>query len=292
MVLLFTASASARKGPHLVVTSVKAAPGEQAPLHRFWGGDRDRFHLIATVKNTGKAASKGGAGELQTASGDRPGVFVGEDNFDLPRLKPGERQNFQLEALGFDGDINAYTPRVCVPVKGGSVGRSGPESCRKGPRFGVIPQKWTASITSKDEYKDFTETASYNYTFAYDAGKSKQVAAFVYKVTGGDAHLSVSGTDAAGCSHSGTFDTTLDRLSTMAIGLRVDKYAVSAHPKVATFETTVACPGNPPESHPQENEFNGPWSSVGVKVDDHRTTAWSGSQEGPFDKFSWLLEAK
>jgi hypothetical protein len=292
VMVLFPATASARKGPHLVVTSVKAAPGEQAPLHRFWGTN-DRFQLIATVKNTGKAASRGGSGALQTASADRPGAFGTESYFDLPRLKPGERQNFQLGALGFEDDINAYTLRLCVPTKGGSISnQSGPENCRKGPRFGVIPQKWTASITSTDDFDVFTETAGYNFTFKYDAGRSKQTAVFDYKVTGGEAHLSVSGTDARGCSHSGTFDTGLDPLSTLDIGRRVDKYAVSVHPKVATFQTTVFCPGDPPESHPEENKFNGPWSSVGAKVDDHRATAWSGSQEEPFGKFSWLLEAK
>lgn len=289
---LLPAMASAREVPHLVVASVKAAPGEQEPLHRFWGGDHDRFQLIATVKNTGKVASKAGAGELQTASADHAGAFAGEYNFDLSKIRPGERQNFQLDALGFGRDINAYTPRVCVPVGGGGVGQSGPESCRKGPRFGVIPRQWTASITSTDEFDVFIETAGYSFTFTYDAGRSKQMAVFDYKVKGGEAHLSVSGTDARGCSHSGAFDTGLDSLSTLDIGRRVDKYAVGAHPKVDTFATTVVCPGNPPESHPEENKFHGPWSSVGAKAEDHGATAWSGSQEEPFDKFSWLLEAR
>ncbi len=283
MVLFPAVASAAKKKPHLVVTSVKAAPNEQKPLHSFWNGSA--FQLVATVKNKGEAASKDGGGVLKVA---RPGDhFFAESEFDLPSVKPGKQKSVALGTFGAvlsDEGLGPRIPQVCVPVNG----RGGGMSCREGPHFSVIPRRWTGSIHSTTDENVYKDSATYEITFRYDGGKSMQTHFFHYRVASGQAHLAVSGVDARGCSRSGGLETAPDQLSSLDFDPGMKTYGLTIHPKNPTYEVTINC-GKDGISY-EDHTFAGPGlASHPINV---RETTWSGSDNQPFDELSWELDAR
>jgi len=99
------AYAKAPTGPHLIVTSVKAAPDERKPFHRFVRGRP--FELVVKVKNTGTASvTRKGLHEGVVLLKPNGGLkFVEETHFDFPRLGAGKTAAVDVLAtgLGFDG---------------------------------------------------------------------------------------------------------------------------------------------------------------------------------------------
>lgn len=281
--VLFPAAASARKKPHLVVTSVKAAANEQKPFHSFWNGSA--FQLIATIKNTGDAASKDGQGELKAA---RPGNhFFTESKFDLPRIEPGKQTSAALGTFGrvlSDEGLGPRIPQVCVPVSGRGRGTS----CRQGPRFAVIPRRWTGSIHSTTDADVFNDSATYEVTFRYDSGKSMQTRFFHYRVASGQAHLGVSGLDARGCGWTGGWETSPDELSSLDISPAMKRYGLTIHPKKATYEVRIDC-GKDGTTY-QDHTFAGPGLGSHPPID-VRDTTWSATESQPFQELSWELTA-
>ncbi|MFN8160674.1 MAG: hypothetical protein U0R52_06480 [Solirubrobacterales bacterium] len=281
--VLFPAAASARKKPHLTVTSVKAAPNEQKPLHSFWNGSA--FQLIATIKNKGDAASKDGQGALKVA---RPGNrFFTESDFDLAGIKPGKQKSVALGTFGrvlSDEGLGPRIPQVCVPVSG----RGGGTSCRAGPRFAVIPRRWSGSIDSTTDADVYNDDAIYEITFRYDSGKSAQTRFFHYRVASGKASLAVSGLDARGCSWSGGLETSPDQLSSLDFSPAMKRYGLTIHPKKANYEVTINC-GKGGTTH-EDHTFVGP--GLASHPIDLQETTWKGSDNDPFQKLSWELDAR
>jgi hypothetical protein len=214
LVLVVDPSAAAAretpKKPRLVVTSVKAAAGEQTPLHRFLQGPG--VDLVVKIKNKGTAGTRRGDHSgvlLSKAAGALS--FSHETTFEFPRLGPGETAEAEVSASGRPFNtpdrIDTAIPKACVPVNGsavfdGSGTLTGRKSCAEGPQFAVIPRAWDGTMSSTQPVYGYGKLESVaSPTFRYSAGVSKNVGEFVYGGTGDLIHT-VSGSNGT-CSIRG-----------------------------------------------------------------------------------------
>ena len=199
------------KGPHLIVTSVKAAPDERKPFHRFLNGPH--FQLVVKIKNTGTARmSRNGIheGVLLSKSGGAL-AFAHETNFEIPRVGAGKTVTVEVDASGVGfGNRDRITTafaRACAPVRGNAHFNSqgalnDRQNCAKGPEFAVIPRHWqgTMSVThlifgyakmETDATPRFTYSApvsEHNKEFVYGG-----VGSLVHSVAGANAFCSIAG---------------------------------------------------------------------------------------------------
>lgn len=205
------AAAAKTPAPRLVVLSVKAAPSERMPLHRFVNGAP--IALLVKIKNGGTAAIAKSASREGILESHQSGTlsYVHETTFEFPRLGSHKTQTVEVFASGrkFAGRdvITTAVPKVCVPQRGrakfdarGTL--KGPLSCAQGPDFAVIPKRWTGTMSVTRPIFGFAtmETAA-TPTFTYEANVSQDENRFVYGGTGDLVH-SVSGSGAF-CSIKG-----------------------------------------------------------------------------------------
>ena len=206
------AHAAAKKpAPRLVVLSVKAAPSERKPLHRFVNGEP--FKLLVTIKNVGTGAIAKSASREGVLESHQSGAlsYVKEATFKFSRLRPRETQTVEVLALGREPDsrdvITTAVPKACVPQRGNADFNAqgtlkGRVSCAQGPGFAVIPKRWTGTMSVTRPIFGFaTMETDAIPTFTYDASVSAHTDKFVYGGTGDLVH-SVSGSSAF-CSVTG-----------------------------------------------------------------------------------------
>lgn len=211
LVALAPLAAPAHAAPKLVVTSVKAAPGEEKPLHRFLRGPG--LELVVKIKNKGADGVPGGGDHSGVLLSKAAGAlsFSHETTFEFPRIAPGKTGEAQVDATGGPFNtpdrIDTAVPKACVPVKGkaafdGDGSLKGRKSCAEGPQFAVIPRAWDGTMSSTQPVYGFGKLESVaSPTFRYSAGASKNVDEFVYGGTGDLIHT-VSGSSGT-CSIRG-----------------------------------------------------------------------------------------
>lgn len=205
---LLPAAAGARAGVDVRVTSVKATPSERQPYHHF--SDRGQeFELLATIRNVGAtpSAPSGRRARRAIVYIHRDGAlrFSPQRSELVPPLAPGAPARLGLRASGIE--IGDYDTKVCLqnPRTADITG------CRRGPSFGVVPRVWEGAVTAKThpglaQSVDITSTADVRYR--YNANVSENLKRFVYEGFGTIDH-SVSGTDASGCTWSGSGNTKI-----------------------------------------------------------------------------------
>jgi hypothetical protein len=205
------------KGPHLIVTSVKAAADEHKPYHRFINGPG--FGFVVTIKNTGNARmSRGGEHSGVMLSKPTGGLrFVHETTFEIPRIGAGKTATVEVPATGRGfgrrDHITAAIPKACVPVRGnahfnGSGALNDRQNCGEGPEFALIPRHWqgTMSVTHAIFGYAKLETDA-TPRFSYSDPVSQHNGEFVYEGVGSLVH-SVSGSNAF-CSIAGGKNGTI-----------------------------------------------------------------------------------
>jgi hypothetical protein len=205
LVLVLATPASAAR-PDLRVKSVRFGANEPKPYHVFHNRVIE-LHVI--VVNEGGAPGGRGGGHFEgEAFTKRAGGlrFAHENNFDVPRIRPGKTRQVVVEVGG--QDMDTYETRVCVTVPRDS-GRG--NNCRKGPGFAEIPRRWIGAVTSLDHpggQPNLNLDSGADARFVYSTNVSNNTKTFVWGGSGPLEHT-ISGTDNSGCTWSGHGSNTI-----------------------------------------------------------------------------------
>jgi hypothetical protein len=283
--LTATASANARPGqadddpgvhvdkvqaPHYVVqpdrTEVRFRVGNE--------GRRDSLGIRATVK-------------LTPAGGGRPLT----KSVNLPDLAGNSGWT---DAADFAGvKLGRYSVKVCARAK---QGRRRVIDCRNGKDFSVIPFAWQGTSTwtanfgnlNNEGYRETADSAPGDvlFTFARLEGPL-----FVYTGSG-SIEYGVSGTDQAGCTHTGS-GTHPVQGSELSLAQNMKSYSVfGERPPTQTFQATQTCEfGSFPYSAPLFTPY---WLLTGTQPRKHDATTMIGSHpEMAFGGlWTWSLTAQ
>jgi hypothetical protein len=235
------AAKPAKKKAHLTVTSVRPAPGQAKPLHRFAEGKGVEYRV--TVRNDGD----GPTGKLLHARLDSKDsgalAFRDENNFEMDWIKAGDKTTFPVTAFGSGGSKpTTVSIRVCVSVRGLNKTEGVPLSCRGGPGFAVIAKAYDGSASARQPVFGYGRVESLaDPRFTYDANASAREGKFVYTATGQLVHT-ISGSNGF-CSISGSGSGSFARNETK-LALDPDLLAYSgsiSHPQIVN--ATQVCYG-------------------------------------------------
>ena len=295
LAVLVPLAASAHAATKLVVTSVKAAPSEQKPLHRFLRGPG--VELVVKIKNKGTDGVPRGGDHSGVLLSQAAGAlsFSHETTFEFPRIGPGETGEAQVDSFGRPFNtperIDTAVPKACVPVKGKAVfdgdgNLTSRKSCAAGPQFAVIPRAWDGTMSSTQPVYGFGKLESIaSPTFRYSAGESQKMGEFVYGGTGDLIHT-VSGSNGT-CSIRGGKNSKIGRDEA---GLVLEPNLLQYHGFMNTsdvFEATMTCNGR---------EFPAQMRTTGIPIgpkhrDDESETKLKGNGSAGNATYRWELDA-
>ena len=231
--------------PDFAVKSV-AILGD-TPYHVLLDRTDSGLVLDVKVKNQGKTASDGNGTLTVRGSGIlRPTKF----NFEVPKIKPGKSETFQVEIKGsaLDG-ITTYRTEVCASAKDDAKPGN---ACRSGPDFAAIPKTWVGSANATwSDGLTIQSLVANPVTFTFDRDKTIQTRTFVYDATG-TLTGTITGDHTPDCEFSGTGDTALDpEQSTLSFEPSLTVYRAEARIVSTTkYAGHYAC----------NDGQNGPWA--------------------------------
>jgi len=198
------AATHAAKHADLVITSVKAAPGQPKPLHRI-ALQPGPVKLRVTVENRGDGPTTKrphARTEVKPAGGLS---FATDDERAFGRVPPGEKTTFDIGAYAEGGPpfIKVLATRVCVSPRGSGNLDRGRLRCRSGPGFAVIARAYDGSVKVTQPIFGYAKIVSDgDPKFTFDIQASARRNKFVYRATGQLVHT-VSGSNGV-CSISGS----------------------------------------------------------------------------------------
>lgn len=237
------AAAHAAKRADLVITSVKAAPGQPKPLHRT-ALEPGPVKLRVTVENRGdgQTAQHPRARTETKRSGGLS--FTPDDERTFGRVPPGEKTTFDIGAYAEGGPpfIKVLATRVCVSARGSGDLDRAPIRCRNGPGFAVIARAYDGSVKVTQPIFGYAKIVSIgDPRFTLDEQASQRRNRFVYRAAGQLVHT-VSGSNGT-CSISGSGNGNFKRDETELVfdtGLNGYQGSIS-HPQIV--DATQTCNG-------------------------------------------------
>jgi hypothetical protein len=276
-----------KPGSDLVVRSVAVDPP------RFFFADEPDARVMVTVKvqNRGKARSRKSRGSLEF-SADPAGGADGSVAvpFDLAELAPGKvRRKEVFMDVGRLPGLGRWDTEVCADRPGRVRERNERNNCTAGQQVLVIPRRWSGEVRGSAPVEPGI-TESWTARVVFDYVPSTE--GFAYEISSGRIAFTTSGTDSAGCTHSGAgtyeledgpgrleFDPGLTSYSAVASFVR----AQEAWP----YAIAVDC-GDRRRLYP------GPNVSEWLRSGDRATSAAAGGLEGSAGEpdgrsWSWSL---
>lgn len=258
----------------------------------------DAVEIRVTIKNVGRKKVDQAKVKIKVFKLAGPGLpFLTpafSESIRIDDLEPGEREDTRRTT--FDPEIGLYAIEACTKLKRDGV-RS--NNCKDGKDLSVIPFAWGGTSTwtvnfgslNNDAYRETADTAPGADALFTFTGLNQQG---VFEYTGsGRVTYGVSGTDLAGCTHSGSATFAIQD-STLTLAKALDTYRVSGpRPLTQTYQATQTCPmgGGGPYPAPVLTPF---WLSTGVKQKPTDATTLSGTNLDPSfgGTWNWSLTAQ